>query len=280
MLATLVIVFREVIEAGLIVGVVLAATKGVFHRGLWVGYGIAGGVAGACLVALFASAIAGLFEGSGQELFNASILLLAVAMLTWHNVWMASHGREMAQEMKEVGEEVSAGTRSLAALAIVVGIAVLREGSEIVLFLYGIAASGGTSSAAMLIGGLIGIAGGAVVTALLYFGLLAIPTRSLFTVTTGLITLLAAGLSAQAIFYLQQAGYMRVLTRPLWNTGWLLDEHSLVGQLLHTLVGYSSRPNGAQLIAYLATVAGIVALMKLTSHKDTVQASGPATAGN
>jgi high-affinity iron transporter len=280
MLATLVIVFREVIEAGLIVGVVLAATKGVFHRGLWVGYGIAGGVAGACLVALFASAIAGLFEGSGQELFNASILLLAVAMLTWHNVWMASHGREMAQEMKEVGEEVSAGTRSLAALAIVVGIAVLREGSEIVLFLYGIAASGGTSSAAMLIGGLIGIAGGAVVTALLYFGLLAIPTRNLFTVTTGLITLLAAGLSAQAVFYLQQAGYMRVLTRPLWNTGWLLDEHSLVGQLLHTLVGYSSRPNGAQLIAYLATVAIVVALMKLTSHKGTVQASGPATAGN
>lgn len=277
MLATLVIVFREVIEAGLIVGVVLAATKGVPLRGLWVSYGIAGGVAGACLVALFASAIAGLFEGSGQELFNASILLLAVAMLTWHNVWMASHGREMAQEMKEIGGEVSAGNRSLTALAIVVGIAVLREGSEIVLFLYGVAASGGASSTSMLLGGLIGIAGGAVITALLYFGLLAIPTRKLFAVTTGLITLLAAGLAAQAVFYLQQAGYLRIWTRSLWNTGWLLDEHSLVGQLLHTLIGYSERPNAMQLIAYLGTIAIIVVLMRKTRTGNMRQTPGATT---
>lgn len=280
MLATLVIVFREVIEAGLIIGVVLAATKGVPLRGLWVSYGIAGGVAGACIVALFAGAIASLFEGSGQELFNASILLLAVAMLTWHNVWMASHGREMARDMKEIGVEVSAGNRSLTALAIVVGIAVLREGSEIVLFLYGIAASGGTSSTSMLLGGIVGIAGGAVITALLYFGLLAIPTRKLFAVTTGLITLLAAGLAAQAMFNLQQAGYLRIWTKPLWNSGWLLDEHSLVGQLLHTLVGYSSRPNGMQLIVYLGTIAIIVALMRTTTRAGNVQASGAATADN
>ena len=99
MLATLVIVFREVIEAGLIVGIVLAATQGVARRGLWVGYGITGGVLGACLVAAFAGELASLFEGSGQEVFNATILLLAVCMLTWHNVWMAGHGREMAREM-------------------------------------------------------------------------------------------------------------------------------------------------------------------------------------
>jgi len=80
MLATLLIIFREVIEAGLIVGIVLAATKGVPRRGLWVAYGIVGGVGGACLVAAFAGQIAPLFEGSGQELFNASILLLAVGM--------------------------------------------------------------------------------------------------------------------------------------------------------------------------------------------------------
>lgn len=280
MLATLVIVFREVIEAGLIIGIVLAATKGVARRGLWVGYGVAGGIVGACVVALFAGAIAGLFEGSGQELFNTAILLLAVAMLTWHNVWMASHGREMAQEMQDVGDDVARGLRSLTALAIVVGVAVLREGSEIVLFLYGIAASGGASSMSMLIGGLAGIAGGAVVTALLYFGLLAIPTRKLFTVTSGLITLLAAGLAAQAVFYLQQAGYLRAMTRPLWNTAWFLDEHSLVGQLVHTLVGYSSRPNGMQLIAYLGTIAIIVGLMRMTSRKGNVQASGTATAGD
>ena len=156
MLATLLIVFREVIEAGLIVGIVLAATKGVPGRGLWVTYGVLGGLAGASLVAVFAGEIGAMFEGSGQELFNASVLLIAVAMLTWHNVWMASHGRVMAQEMRQVGAAVSAGQKPLAALAIVCGVAVLREGSEVVLFLYGILASGGASKLDMLFGGLLG----------------------------------------------------------------------------------------------------------------------------
>src|SRR5580692_5815965 len=103
MLATLLIVFREVIEAGLIVGIVLAATKGAEGRGLWVSVGVVSGVIGAGLVALFAARLAELFQGSGQEIFDACILLLAVVMLTWHNVWMAGHGRAMAREMKEVG---------------------------------------------------------------------------------------------------------------------------------------------------------------------------------
>ena len=82
MLASLLIVFREVIEAGLIVGIVLAATSGVARRGLWISIGVAGGILGACLVATFAEQLARLFQGSGQELFNASILLVAVLMLT------------------------------------------------------------------------------------------------------------------------------------------------------------------------------------------------------
>src|SRR5512146_1329198 len=195
MLATLVIVFREVIEAGLIVGIVLAATQGVFRRGLWVSYGVAAGVLGACIVAAFAGELASLFEGSGQEIFNATILLLAVCMLTWHNVWMAGHGREMAREMKAVGAEVSSGQRSLAALAIVVGVAVLREGAEVVVVVDGIASQGGTSQAAMLAGGALGLLAGAGVSTLMFLGLLQIPASRLFNVTAWLITLLAAGMA-------------------------------------------------------------------------------------
>src|SRR6202012_1231636 len=109
MLASLLIVFREVIEAGLIVGIVLAASRGVPRRALWVSYGVGGGVLGACLVAAFAGELESLFQGSGQEIFNASVLLLAVVMLTWHNVWMASHGREMARELKQPGLRASPG---------------------------------------------------------------------------------------------------------------------------------------------------------------------------
>ncbi|HEY7976672.1 MAG TPA: FTR1 family protein [Rhizomicrobium sp.] len=262
MLATLVIVFREVIEAGLIVGIVLAATQGVPRRSLWVTYGVTGGVLGACLVAAFAGELASLFEGSGQEIFNATILLLAVCMLTWHNVWMAGHGREMAREMKAVGAEVSAGQRSLAALAIVVGVAVLREGSEVVLFLYGIASQGGASQSAMLIGGALGLIAGAGVSALMFLGLLQIPAGKLFSVTAWLITLLAAGMAAQAVLFLQQGGYLQVLQSTLWDTSWLLSQDSIGGRLLHTLIGYNDAPNGAQLIAYVATIAVIMGLTR------------------
>jgi high-affinity iron transporter len=263
MLSALLIVFREVIEAGLIVGIVLAATAGVPRRSYFVALGVLGGVIGACLVAAFAGELASLFQGSGQELFNASILLVAVAMLTWHNVWMAGHGREMARELKAAGHEVMTGKRTLAALAIVVGVAVLREGSEVVLFLYGIVAQGGTSNAALALGGALGLLAGAAVSALMYFGLLTIPAHRLFTVTSGLITLLAAGMAAQAVLFLQNGGYINALTGTLWDTSWLLPEDGIAGRLLHTLVGYSEAPNGAQAIAYLTVIAMMIVLMRM-----------------
>lgn len=264
MLATLIIVFREVIEAGLIVGIVLAATKGVPKRGLWVAFGVAAGVLGAGLLAIFAGELSKMFLGAGQELFNATVLLLAVCMLAWHNIWMASHGRQMSQELRAVGAEVKVGARSLAALGGVVAIAVLREGSEVVLFLYGIFAQGGTTAAGMMAGGALGVAAGAGVSSLIYFGLVAIPTHRLFTVTGALITLLAAGLAVQAMAFLQQAGTVSVLETPLWNTSAILSEGSVPGRVLKTLVGYTDQPDGLQLIAWIAVIVVIVGLTRLT----------------
>jgi high-affinity iron transporter len=275
-LATLLIVFREVIEAGLIVGIVLAATTGVPRRGRFVMLGVGAGVAGACLVAAFAGELAAMFQGSGQELFNAAILLLAVAMLTWHNVWMASHGREMARELKAAGHEVKTGKRTLGALAIVVGVAVLREGSEVVLFLYGIVAQGGTTTVSLLAGGLLGLLAGAGVSALIFFGLLAIPAGKLFQVTSWLITLLAAGMAAQAVLFLQNGGYVNVLETTLWDSAWLLKDDSIPGRMLHTLVGYVQEPNGAQILAYGTTIVVMLLLTRAVGARDTARRLKPA----
>ena len=262
MLGALIIVFREVIEAGLIVGIVMAATRGVIGRGRWITIGIAGGVLGASIVAVFAGAISDAFQGAGQELFNAGVLGIAVIMLMWHNAWMARHGREIADEMGRVGTAVSEGAKPLTALAIVVGLAVLREGSEVVLILYGIMASG-TSGSALLVGGVLGIAAGAAFTALTYLGLLAIPNRHIFSVTSWLIALLAAGMAAQAIQFLNNAGLVVALDRTLWDTSWLLSEKSIFGRLLHTLVGYIDRPTEMQLIVYVATLLAMFLLMRI-----------------
>jgi high-affinity iron transporter len=270
-LPTLVIVFREVFEAGLIVGIIMAVTSGVAARGRWVAGGIAAGVFGACLVAVFTGGLSELFGGNGQELFNASILGFAVLMLGWHNVWMARHGRELAAEMRAAGAAVAAGSKSLAALAIVVAVAVLREGSEVVLFLYGVAAAGGSSGVGMLIGGAIGLALGALVCLLAYRGLITIPTRYLFAVTSTLITLLAAGMAAQAIASLEQAGLLTAWGQPVWDTSWILSDESILGRALHTLIGYVDQPTAMQLVTYTATLAVIAALMKLFAVRPAPQ---------
>ncbi len=262
MLGAAIIVFREVIEAGLIVGIVMAATRGVAGRGRWVSIGIIGGVLGAAVVAMFANVISDAFQGAGQELFNASVLSAAVIMLMWHNAWMARHGREIADEMRRVGTAVSEGARPLTALAVVVGLAVLREGSEVVLFLYGIMVSG-TSVSSMLAGSALGIVAGAAFTALTYFGLLAIPNRHIFSVTSWLIALLAAGMAAQAVHFLNNAGWLVAFERTVWDTSWLLSEGSVLGRFFHALIGYTERPTEMQLMVYAATLLAMFALTRL-----------------
>ena len=261
MLQALIIVLREVLEAALIIGIVMAASRGVPKRGLWVLAGVAAGVLGSIVVAGFAEAIAMALEGVGQEIFNAGVLLLATGMLGWHNVWMKSHGRELSQHMRSVGQAVSAGLRPLSMLLVVVGLAVLREGSEIVLFLYGIAA-GGTTPLLLWAGSFLGLVGGAALGALMYFGLLRIPTRHLFTVTSWMILLLAAGMASQAAGFLVQAGVLPGLIEPVWNTSAWLPENGPIGAVLHALLGYDDQPSAMQIIFFAVVFAIIATLMR------------------
>ena len=258
MLASLIIVFREVFEAGLIVSIVLAATRGIVHRGSYIGAGIAAGVIGAAILAWFAGLLSDALAGRGQEVFTASILIVAVVMLGWHNLWMASHGREIAREMQAMGRAVAAGDKSLAAMAVVVAVAVLREGAEVVLFLYGVAASSQEGWPMLLVGGLLGIGLGAAVSLLLYWGLVAIPVARMFSVTNWLIALVAAGMAGQAAAILARVDLIPSWGYELWDSSWLLREDSIPGRALHALFGYADRPMGVQLIAFLAVLAVLV----------------------
>lgn len=272
MLATAIIVFREVLEAALVVGIVLAATRGVLQRGLWVSAGALAGLLGAAVVAWFAEAIAAAASGVGQEIFNAAVLFVAVIMLGWHNVWMSRHGRELASSLKSVGAAVRSGTSPMHVLAAVVGMAVLREGSELVLFLYGVAASASGNASGMLGGALVGVGAGAAVGATLYLGLLRIPSSRLFTVTGWMILLLAAGMAGQGAAFLVQADILPALGQTVWDTTALIADDGVLGQVLHTLIGYTARPYGIQVLFYLATLGGIIALMKIVNHSPNVGA--------
>ena len=254
MLGSAIIVFREVLEAALIIGIIAAATRNLPGRNIWLLAGITAGLLGSVIVASLTGQIAELAEGVGQELFNAGILGVAAVMLAWHNIWMARHGRQLARNARQMGTDVASGGREMSALALVVTLAILREGSETVLFLYGLLAGGEQSFASVSGGGAIGLIAGAFAGYGLYAGFLTIPARLFFAATSGLILLLAAAMASQAARFLVQADLIPSLANPLWDSSWFLGNSSLLGRFLHSLIGYEAMPSGIQVVFYMATL--------------------------
>lgn len=262
MLATAIIVFREVLEASIIIGILAAATRSIPGSKRWLIAGVLAGLAGAGLVAASTDAIGSLADGIGQEIFNAIVLGIAVLMLAWHNIWMASHGAALAANAKLVGRDIRDGNSECSVLLVIVGLAVLREGSETVLFLYGIAASNEGGQSSMMLGGMVGMLLGIAVGYTLYAGLVRVPMRWFFAATGILVLLLAAGMASQAAHFLIQADLLPSLAAPLWDTSAMLPENGLPGMLLHSLIGYDSRPAGMQIVFYLTALIAIFIGMK------------------
>ncbi|MES2191590.1 MAG: FTR1 family protein [Pseudomonadota bacterium] len=256
MFATAIIVFRETLEAALFVGIMAAATRGLAGRGRWLTIGVLAGSAGALALAAAAEQISVLADGVGQDLVNAGILMVALAMLTWHCVWVSNQGAKAAAEARALGTSFKEGKRAPWALMIVVALSVLREGAETVLFVAGYASSAGATGTVM--GALTGVLCGSVAGALIYLGLSRIPVQRMFAVTNTLILLLAASIASQLARALSQAGLISAWGQPVWNTSSLLRVDSPFGTLAHALVGYEAQPTGLQLAFYVLALVAIV----------------------
>ncbi|MFZ2295161.1 MAG: FTR1 family protein [Polaromonas sp.] len=262
MFAAALIVFRESLEASLIISIMAAATRGIPSRGRWILAGILAGLTGAALVASSMELISNMASGMGQELFNAGILMLAVGMLAWHNIWMSVHGREMAAQAQNTARAINDGRRKHSVIFIVVALAVLREGSETVLFLYSLATSSEDGLRTTIGGGMSGLAAGLLVGGLLYAGLLRVPLRWFFSVTGILVLLLAASMASQAARFLIQADLLPSLGAPLWDSSDVLSQTSALGMLLHGLIGYDPQPAGMQIVFYIVVLLAITAGMR------------------
>lgn len=260
MFSTAIIIFRETIEIAMILGVVLLATRDLPKRLPWIAAGLAAGVCGAGLVALFTQSLGEAMDGVGQEIFNAAVLFSAAIMIGWTVLWMRKHAREMAAQLKKVGQDVTSGNLPLYSLSLIIGLSMLREGAEMVMFIYGMIVSG-QSSASIISGSLFGLSAGSAVGVMLYFGLLKMPARYALSVTSWLLVLLVAGLTSKAAGYLSAAGYFADFSESLWDSSWLLSQESILGQTLHNLVGYNASPSAIQLAFYVLTLSLLLLLM-------------------
>jgi len=253
-IASLVIVFREMLEMVLVVSVLLTATRGLPGSRLWIMLGCATGLLGAVFFGVFMAQMEASFSGNGEPMFNAALLLLAAILIAWTVLWMSRHGREAGQRMQQIGKSVGGGERPFLSLAVVSMAAVMREGSEAVFFLFGAAQGIADDGWSMLIGGISGAIAALALGTMLYLGMVRIPMKSLFGIIGWMLMLLAAGMASQAAGNLVAIDWLPAIVDPLWNSAALLPQDSLPGELLHVLIGYDEAPSAMQVLVFVLSL--------------------------
>jgi len=266
MLGTGIIVFRETLEAALFIGIVAASTKGLDKRTRWLSLGVAMGMLGSLLMASAMDSISNWAEGFGTDLVTACILVIALAMLAWHCIWVSAHAKDMVKQARSLGSDAIAGNSTLWALSIAVGLSVLREGAETVLFVAGLVSGSEESAFTVSISVLAGLASGALAGFLVYTGLGKVKPQRLFAVTNALILLLAGNLASQLAKTLNQADVLPYLSDSAWDISSWLPNESAPGMLLHGVIGYDANPMQLQLVFYAATVALIYLATRLVQQ--------------
>jgi len=248
------IVWRESVEALLIVGILYswlrAAPEG--RRGLpYLWGGVAAGLALAVALALVLLGVSSWLSDEGQEWFQAVMSLAACVLVVQMVVWMKKHGRTLKTEL-ESGASTSLTHDNWWGLLVLVMIAVAREGSETVVFLYGTVAAGQNDNAAML--ALAGVAGFAI--ALLTFWLLQlggklITWRRFFRLTEILLLLLAGALLMGGLDRLISLDVLPTLVDPVWDSSALLDDSTGLGKVLADFAGYRAYPALMSVLVWL-----------------------------
>ena len=276
MLGTGIIVFRETLEAALFIGIVAASTKGLDKRTRWLSLGVAMGMLGSLLMASAMDSISNWAEGFGTDLVTACILVIALAMLAWHCIWVSAHAKDMVKDARNLGQNASSGQSTLLALSVAVGLSVLREGAETVLFVSGLVSGSEESAFAVTVSVLAGLASGALAGFLVYAGLGKVKPQRLFAVTNVLILLLAGNLASQLAKTLNQADVLPYLSDNAWDISSWLPNESAPGMLLHGVIGYDANPMQLQLVFYVATVLAIYLAARLVHQRVNAPVLGTA----
>ena len=253
MLAGALITIREGLEAFLIVGILLGYLtqlgQTAFKRYVWMG--TAAAVVLSVGMAWAFQRLAVQFEGRSAEIFEVTVALVAVGVLTWVVLWMQRQGLAVKGELEQKAR-AALSTHQVYALAGLAFVSVLREGLETALFLSALLFSAGGEG--LLPGAALGLLVAAVIAYLIFRAAVRLNLRAFFAVTGILLIFIAAGLVSHSLAALQELGLLPLLIERVWDTNNLLDEEGLVGRLLHAFLGYEATPSLLQALGYLIYV--------------------------
>ncbi|TJZ65206.1 FTR1 family iron permease [Chitiniphilus eburneus] len=259
------IVWRESVEALLVVGILYAWLKaspagkpGIKY--LW--GGVAAGLALSGLLALGILGISSWLSDDGQEYFQAGMALVAAALVVQMVYWMKKHGRTLKREL-ESGLSDAVSHANWWGLLILVMVAVAREGSETVVFLYGsVAGADAAQWPRLILAGALGLLAAFATFWLLQLGGRIMTWRRFFALTEVLLLLLAGALLVSGLEKLVDLGTLPSLLDPVWDSSALLDDSQSVGKLLADFAGYRSHPALMVLLIWLAYWVGTVTLLR------------------
>jgi high-affinity iron transporter len=265
------IVWRESVEALLVVGILYAwlnngdadAQRGKPY--LWAGVAI-----GLIAAVALGAALVGFTEvlsGDAQDYFQVGMVLVACVLIVQMVLWMKHHGRSMKRDM-EASLEKSKQDANWWGVTVLVALAIAREGSETVIFLYGLGfGQSGHIDSMQYLAVFIGFALALLTFYLLQLGGKIFSWRLFFRVTEIMLLFLAAGLFETGVDKLIDKEVLPVVVNQVWNSSWLLDDSSTFGSLVATLTGYRAHPAGMNLIAYAVYWAVIFLLLRRSKNR-------------
>ena len=270
------IVWRESVEALLVVGILYAWLKnGDADARRGIPYLWAGVAAGLLAAIALGAALVGFTEelsGDAQDYFQTGMVLVACVLIVQMVLWMKHHGRSMKRDM-EASLEKSKQDANWWGVTLLVALAIAREGSETVIFLYGLGfGQSGHVDPMQYLAVAIGLALAFLTFYMLQLGGKIFSWRLFFRVTEIMLLFLAAGLFETGVDKLIDKEILPVVMNQVWDTSWLLDDSSTFGSLVATLTGYRAHPAGMNLIAY-AVYWGVIFLLLRRSKTRMAQKS-------
>lgn len=255
-LDAVILFLQEILEASLLISVLLALT-GQFHRisgrefrmsPYWVAYALVFGGLGAWGYAAAMPAISEWFGYVGQEVVNSALHLLSLLLLIVLATVLPSSLFGEAQDLRN--------KMTVFSMVVIVLFALVREGSEILLYLNGVL-SEAENTIPVLSGGAIGTGIGISTGVFLYYSLISLNQRWSTRVCVLLLALLAGNMASQIVMLLSQADWLPY-TAEAWNTSGLVPEASLSGRLLYALIGYEATPSILQVAGYALAALSIL----------------------
>src|SRR5262245_40518141 len=260
MLPTYLLSLREGLEAALIIGIVLGAVSKIRRDDLApaVWFGTLSAVIVSILTAVILTSFGMSLEEEAEQIFEGITMLLAAGILTWMIFWMSKQSRFLKGEL-EAGVNKAAASTGKRAVFWLAFVAVVREGVELAIFITAAFFAGSpgqinSNIIQVLVGTILGLGTAALLGYTIFATTVRLDLRRFFQVTGFLLILFAAGLVAHSVYEFNEVGWIPAVIEHVWDVNMILNEDSLVGQLLKTLFGYNGNPSLTEIIAYFAYI--------------------------